>query len=167
MKIAEMKRNLFVFIAITMLLSSCSLSLRRIESFFTADDPQDIFVRMPIELVSGYRLAQMKSSENFTLTSPLKCSSDRICESDMLASQINRIGWNNNFIVVEEQEKTQKVWKIIIVKTEYVYYCAEKTEIDMCKSYDEFKSLRTQAGVPDDVELRDVVDVYEELNANK
>lgn len=85
----------------------------------------------------------------------------------MLASQINRIGWNNNFIVVEEQEKTQKVWKIIVVKTEYVYDCIEKIEIDMCKSYDEFKSLRTQVGVPDDVELRDVVDVYDELNANK
>lgn len=53
------------------------------------------------------------------------------------------------------------------MKTKYVYDCVEKTEFDECKSYEDFKLLRNQVGVPDDIELKDVFDVYEELKSNK
>jgi hypothetical protein len=109
----------------------------------------------------------VRDRSGFVVFSPTRRAPDGIYEGDILASQVQRIGWNDDFIILEEQEKTQKVWKIIVVRTEYVYYCAEKTELDMCKSYDEFKSLRTETEVPDDIELRDVFDVYEELNKSK
>jgi len=162
-----MRKRVFVLFALSFILSACSLSFRKIEVFLFAPDANEIFVRIPVEIISGYELAQLRNKSGFVVSSPPRRAPDGMYIADTLASQIRRIGWNNDFIVIEEQEETQKVWKIIIVKTEHVYDCIERIEIDMCKSYDEFKSLRTQIGVPDDVELRNVVDVYEELNTHR
>ncbi|MEW6242324.1 MAG: hypothetical protein AB1564_16095, partial [Chloroflexota bacterium] len=154
-----MKKIIVVVAFLSLFLSSCSLSYRRIISFFTAKDPQELFVRMPVEIVSGYELAQERNRFGFVVFAPSKRVPDGMYETETLASQIVWIGWNDDFIVVMEQEETQKVWRIIDVVSQHVYDCIEATQIDMCNSYDEFLSLRTQLGVPESVVMRDVQEV--------
>ena len=162
-----MKRIFLVYILLSFALSSCSLSPRRIQAFVYAKDPEEIFARLPVEIVADYQLAQTKDKNGFIVTSPPKPTPDGIYVGNILASQLRYIGWNDEFIVVEEQDKTQKVWRIIVVNTEYVYDCIENIEIDMCKSYDQFVLLMSQVGVPVNLELRDVVDIYKELSEDE
>lgn len=101
-----MKKIFLIQVVLSIVLSSCWFSYRRVKTFLTAKDPQEIFVRIPVEIVADYRIAQMRDRSGYTVTSPLRRAPDGIYIADTLASQIRRIGWNNDFIVIEEQQKT-------------------------------------------------------------
>ena len=82
-----------------------------------------------------------------------------------IASNIVEIGWNDDFIVVESKMTNHEWMIIVVVSTGKTYHCDENTPfVDECNSFEEFLLLKDEVGVPETLIMRDVHQVYEELN---
>jgi hypothetical protein len=162
-----MKKKLLIVVFFSLLLAGCALSYRKIEFFFTAKDKDEVFLKAPVEIVSGYKLAQFKhGSQNFVIISPSKLAPDGIYDSDFTYA-VDLIGWTNDFIV-GEIHSAKISWFLIVISSEQVYDCIDfPEETIMCNSYERFVSIEQQLGVPTNIELRDVEQVYTELSKIK
>ncbi|MCC7119795.1 MAG: hypothetical protein IT310_14820 [Anaerolineales bacterium] len=152
----------FCSLSIIFLLSSCSL--RQIKYFIQAKDPEEIFLKLPVEFVSGYEIAQIRnSSQEFIIISPTKRASDGVYYSDFTYS-VDLIGWTDDFILIE-QHGAKKSWVLIDIKTEQVYNCIDFPEVkNMCGTYEEFLAIQEKLGVPENIEMQDIEQIYEEMS---
>jgi len=112
----------------------------------------------PIEFVDGYGLAPW-SDGGYALVDISSATGDR----NVTITNIVRIGWNNDYIVLESKIVEQE-WHIYGVTTKKYFHCGVKGVFDdNCNSFIEFQALKIKLGIPESLQMRDADDVYEEL----
>jgi hypothetical protein len=113
----------------------------------------------PLKILDGYGLAPW-SYGGYALIGTLSESGDRYA----IVSDIESIGWNDDFIVVEAKI-TKRRWYIFDVSNRKNYKCDENSPFaDKCNSFEEFQLLKKEIGVPETLVMQDVKQAYEELN---
>jgi hypothetical protein len=116
--------------------------------------------RHPTELSGGYSLGRVYLG-GLELFGPPHVSDEYFSYSTVVDQAVVRIGWDEDFIVVErhplghtigdQPDSSHPEWHIVVVST---------GEVHTTYSYDAFLTLRDQWGVPDSIEMRDASDVY-------
>ena len=159
----EQMKKIFVFCSLSIILFLSSCSLRQMKYFIQAEDPEEVFLKLPVELVSGYQIAQERSgSQKYIIIFPAKRTSDGTYFSD--SYHVSLIGWTDNFIVIE-QHGAKKSWMLIDISSEQVYECIDFPEVkNMCGTYEGFLAYQEKLGVPQNIEMRDIEQVYEEVS---
>lgn len=114
----------------------------------------------PLEMVDGYGLAPW-SYGGYALIGTLSESGERYA----IVSDIQRIGWNDWFIVVESKTSKRK-WLIIDIVNKKNHICDENSPFeDECNSFEEFQTLKKEIGIPETFVMKDVEQAYEELKS--
>jgi len=113
----------------------------------------------PVDFVDGFGLATW-SEGGYALVGTLKLTGERYtAETDIV-----KIGWNNNYVVLETKRVAQE-WHIYGIRTGKIYHCDVNTPfVDECNSFVEWQVLQLKVGVPETLIMRDVNQVWEELN---
>jgi len=163
----EYMKKLFVFCSFSLMLLLSSCSLRQLIYPIQAVEPEEIFLKLPVEFINGYELAQLRdSSQKYVIFSPAKRASDGTYYSDFTYS-VSLIGWADDFIVIE-QHGAKKSWVLIDIKTEQVYECIDFPEVkNMCGTYEGFLAYQEKLGVPKNIEMQEIEQVYEEMSENQ
>ena len=117
----------------------------------------------PVDFVDGFGLATW-SEGGYALVGTLKMTGERYAA----VTDIVEIGWNDDYVVLETKMMVQE-WHIYVIPTGKIYHCDVNTPpvtpfLEECNSFEEFQALKKEVGVPETLIMRDVNQVWEELN---
>jgi hypothetical protein len=155
----------FLLVVIATALSGCFAAELAAPHFLESD---------PVEIVGGYLLAT-EAGYGYVITMPPRQAKDGSRSYDIVATNVESLGWGDEFILFESRPLSSESfeWHIMNTSTHQHYSCSidrlpvredmESKGIDasnICTTYDEYLELRKSLGVPDAIEMQEPGQAY-------